>query len=155
MNLARFWRFHAVRASDAGQAGQAILWVVVMLPLLLSVVGLAIDGGIVFGARRELQNVADSAARAGAMQIDQGVYRESAGSTVLLDKTAARQVAAEYVAGQGREVSAAIEAESQRVVVQVSRQVPTSFLRLLGINTVRIVATAPASVRYGIEGGSK
>lgn len=144
-----------IRAWNAAQTGQAILWVLVMMPLFLSVVGLAIDGGIVFGARRELQNVADSAARAGAMQIDQAVYRESTGSMLVLDKAAARQVAAEYVAGQGRDVSAVIEAEPGRVVVQVSREVPTGFLRLLGINTVRIVATAPASVRYGIERGNQ
>ena len=46
----------------SAQSGQAIVWVAVMMPFFLSVVGLAIDGGIVFSARRELQNVADSAA---------------------------------------------------------------------------------------------
>ena len=54
-----------------GEAGQALVWTAVMLPLFLSVIGLAIDAGTIFDARRELQNVADSAARAGAMQIDQ------------------------------------------------------------------------------------
>ena len=46
--------------------GQAIVWTAVMLPLFLAIVGLAADGGLVFSARRELQNIADSAARAGA-----------------------------------------------------------------------------------------
>gem|GEM_PF-5201525 len=55
------------------QSGQLVVWTAVMLPLFLSVIGLAADGGIAFGARRELQNVADSAARAGAMQVDQRV----------------------------------------------------------------------------------
>ncbi len=139
----------------AAQGGQAILWVAVMLPLFLSVVGLAIDGGIVFGARRELQNVADSAARAGAMQVDQEAYRASSGSIVVLDLAAARQVAAEYVASQSGQVSAVIEAEPRRVVVQVSREVPTGFLRLAGVDAVRIAATAPANVRYGIERGNQ
>ena len=58
-----------------GQAGQAIVWAAVMLPLFLAVVGLAIDGGVVFAARRELQNVADAGARPGAMQVDHGAYR--------------------------------------------------------------------------------
>jgi Flp pilus assembly protein TadG len=122
-----------------------------MLPLFLSIVGLAIDGGLAFNARRELQNVADSAARAGAMQVDQRVYRETAGASVVLDEATARQVAGEYVASQGSGLAASITAEPQRVVVQVSREVPTSFLRLAGINTVRIGATAPAEVRYGIQ----
>lgn len=131
-------------------SGQAIVWVAVMLPLFLSVVGLAIDGGIVFNARRELQNVADSAARAGAMQVDQRVYRESSGATVVLDQAVARQVAAEYVASQGTGLSGAVAAEPQRVMVEVSREVPTSFLRIVRIDTVRVAANAPADVRYGI-----
>gem|GEM_PF-4347953 len=46
---------------------------------------------------------------------------------------------------------ATIAAERQQVVVQVGRDMPTSFLRLVGINTMRITATARASVRYGVE----
>lgn len=139
-------------ASRGGaQSGQVIVWVAVMLPFFLSVVGLAIDGGIVFSARRELQNVADSAARAGAMQIDQGVYRDTSGATVVLDMVPAREVATEYVAGQGSGLTATIAAEPQRVIVQARREVPTSFLRLVGIDTVRVNATATAGVRYGID----
>ena len=144
------WRIQIAHQGRSWQRGQAIVWVAVMLPLFLSVVGLAIDGGIVFDARRELQNVADSAARAGAMQIDQETYRATSGETVVLDQPAARQVADEYAAGQGVGI-ATIAVEPQRVVVTVSRDVPTSFLRLVGIATVRVSATAPAEVRYGID----
>jgi Flp pilus assembly protein TadG len=122
-----------------------------MLPLFVAVVGLGIDGGLVFGARRELQNVADASARAGAMQVDQRVYRESSGTTVVLDLTEAREVATAYVVGQGTELEASVTVEPQRVVVQVSREVPTTFIRLVGIDAVRIQAIAPAEVRYGIE----
>ena len=135
-----------------GEAGQALAWVAVMMPLFLSVVGLAIDGGTVFDARRELQNVADSAARAGAMQIDQGIYRQSSGTTVVLDPAVAREAAAEYVSSQGHGFSATITVGSKTVVVEVSRNVSTSFLRLVGISTVHITATAPATARYGIQG---
>jgi len=133
------------------QSGQLVVWTAVMLPLFLSVIGLAADGGIAFGARRELQNVADSAARAGAMQVDQRVYRESSGATVVLDQAVAREVAAQYVSSQRAALVATIAAERQQVVVQVGRDMPTSFLRLVGINTMRITATARASVRYGVE----
>ncbi len=90
------------------QRGQLIVWTAVMLPLFLSIVGLAIDGGLVFAARRELQNAADAAARAGAMQIDEGVYRESSGATVALDRGRARAIAAEYLAGRGTSLEASI-----------------------------------------------
>ncbi|MPZ16149.1 MAG: hypothetical protein GEU73_17325 [Chloroflexi bacterium] len=145
----RTW--HARWPVARAESGQVMVWAAVMLPLFLSVVGLAIDGGVVFSARRELQSVADASARAGAMQIDEGVYRGSAGATVVLDTDAARQVAAEFIVSQGPSLAGNISAASDRVVVQVSRDVPTSFLRLVGIETVRIRATAPADVRYGIE----
>jgi len=132
--------------------GQAIVWAAVMFPLFLSVVGLAIDASVAFDARRELQNVADAAARAGAMQVDQQTYRASSGKTVVLDQAAARQVAAEYIAEQGAGDTAMVAVEPQRVVVEVSRNVPTSFLRLVGISTVRVSAVATAAARYGISG---
>lgn len=132
--------------------GQAIVWAAVMLPLFLSVVGLAIDAGVVFDARRELQDVADAAARAGAMQVDQQIYRSSSGKTVVLDQPAARQVAAQYIADQSSGIMATITIDPQRVVVEVSRNVPTSFLRLVGLSTIRVSAVATAAARYGISG---
>jgi Flp pilus assembly protein TadG len=137
------------------EGGQALVWVVVMLPLFLSVIGLSIDAGTVFDARRELQNVADSAARSAAMQIDQSTYRASSGETVVLDAATARQAAAQYVDSQGAGFAATIDVGPKTVVVQVSRSVPTSFLRLVGIENVRISATAPAAPRFGIQGENR
>ncbi len=139
----------------ASECGQALVWVAVMLPLFLAVIGLSIDAGMIFDARRELQNVADAAARAGAMQIDQNAYRASSGATVVLDPAAARQAAMQEVGGQGAGMTVAVDVAPQRVVVQVSRNVRTSFLRLVGIGTVRISATAPAAPRYGIQGANR
>jgi Flp pilus assembly protein TadG len=136
-----------------GQSGQIVVWVAVLLPLLLSVIGLAIDGAIVFGQRRELQNVADSAARAGAMQVDERAYRESSGANLVLDLGAARQVAAEYLASQAPDLGATIGAEPTRVVVRVHREISTSFLTLVGIDTVGITASSIAEVRHGITHG--
>ena len=135
--------------------GQVIVWTAVMLPLFLSIVGLAIDGGLVFAARRDAQNAADAAARAGAMQIDERVYRESGGTRVVLEPERARATAAEYLAGSSPRLTASVAAERERLVVQVSRDVSTSFVRLVGIGTVRIAASATGAARHGIEGGSR
>lgn len=107
-----------------------------MLPLFVAIVGLAADGGLVFSARRELQNVADSAARAGARQIDVRAYRESRGRTVVLDGAAARRITAGYAADQGASRDNRIEVEPSRVQVGLSLDAPTTFLRLVGIETV-------------------
>ena len=134
--------------------GQAIVWVAVMMPFFLAIIGLAIDGGILFDNQRELQNVADGAARAGAMQIDQQTYRESGGQTVVLDPEGARQVATAYVLDQGTTLTAGVSADSHQVVVSVNRAVPTGFLRIVGITTIQISATATAEVHHGITQGS-
>jgi uncharacterized membrane protein len=132
-----------------------LAWAAVMMPFFFAVVGLTVDGGTVFDARRELQNTADSAARAGAGQIDQQVYRASNGASVVLDQASARVTAAQYVASQGADLNAVISSDDQHVLVSVSRDVPTNFLRLAGIDKVHIAADAPAEVRYGIDKGNK
>jgi uncharacterized membrane protein len=145
---------HRAVSFPRSEVGQALVWVAVMLPLL-SVIGLSIDAGTLFDARRELQNVADSAARAGAMQIDQTAYRASSGTTVVLDPATARQAAAQYISTRGARFAATIDVEPKSVIVQVSQSVPTSFLRLVGIGTMRITATAPAMPRFGIQGENR
>ena len=142
------------RGLAGSQAGQVVVWVAVMMPFFLSLVGLAADGGLVLASRRELQNVADSAARVGAMQIDQSVYRASSGQTVVLNAARARQAAAQYLVAQDPTVSATISSDRQRVVVQASRDMPTSFLRLAGIGSVHVGATSVAQPRYGIAQAS-
>ena len=142
------------KVAPRARCGQAIVWAAVMLPLLLAVVGLAIDGGIVFDNRRALQDVADSAARAGAMQIDQQIYRSSSGQTIVLDQPDAQQVAAEYVSSQGTGMTATVQTDAQHVVVTVNRAVPTSFLRIVGIDSVQISAKATAEVQHGITQGT-
>ena len=69
---------NAVRRED----GQALVMVAVMMVGLVSVVGLVSDGGLVFAQRRDLQNAADAAAAAAAMQIDEEAYRAT-GDVVL------------------------------------------------------------------------
>jgi Flp pilus assembly protein TadG len=125
-----------------------------MLPLFLAIVGLAIDGGIVFDARRETQNIADGAARAGATQLDEQTYRASSGQTIVLDQGSAQQAAAAYVANGGSALTANVSTDSQHVVVTVSRTVQPSFLRIVGLTTVQVSATATAEVQHGIAQGT-
>jgi len=132
--------------------GQALLVLVLALPVLLSVLGLVIDGGIVFDSRRELQNTADGAARVGAMQVDVDEYRRSDSQTVVLSKAAAEDAAREYLARESGQISILVEAEPELVSVRVDRDVALTFLSLVGFDTVGIEAVAVANVRYGVDG---
>src|SRR6185312_17093596 len=61
------------------ERGQAVVWVAAMLPFFLAILGLAIDGGVVWDAERQLQATADGAARAGAEAVDTSAYYASNG----------------------------------------------------------------------------
>lgn len=133
------------------ERGQASVMIVGALLMTLAFVGLAVDGARLFTARRDLQNVADSAALAGASALDEGVYRASAGLEVRLDAAAARLavervlVASALPAGTAAEVDVA----PNRVTVRLGRPVPTTFLRIVGLREQRIGATASASPQTG------
>ena len=137
---------------------QVIVWVVVMLPFFLAIVGLTIDAGRLFDARREVQNVADGAARVAVEQIDRAALRRS--GTLQLDYIQAQNMATQYVYSQesgsgwqqptydpdyggGKAVTG--------VTVHVSRNVPTSFMRIIKVvSTVTVSASAHAEACVGI-----
>ena len=128
--------------------GQVLVMVALMMVGVVSVVGLVSDGGLVFAQRRDLQNVADAAAAAGAMQIDEATYRST--GEVVLDERLAREAAALYLDGEG-DLDYVVSVLSGRVEVSVSRQATTSFLRVIGIDGVDVTASASAEPRYGVE----
>src|SRR5437868_13316623 len=72
---------------------QALLWLTLAVPLFVSMAGLAIDGGVLLTSRRELQSLADGAARAGATRVDIDRLRGSRGADVQLDPLLARAAA--------------------------------------------------------------
>jgi Flp pilus assembly protein TadG len=143
------------RRAARGEAGQALVLAVVMMPFFLSIIGVAIDGAVVFGARRDLQSVADAAARAAAMQVDTREYRASGGGKLVLDREGARRVAAEYLVAQRQGLTGEVGVDDGRVVVKVNRDVPTAFLRIVGLNAVRISTVAEAQAWFGIDRPSR
>ncbi len=141
---------------DAGERGQAIVWLAVMLPLFISVVGLVVDGGVVLDARRELQHVADAAAHAAATEVASERLRGSQGDRAELDARRAEAVAeafvAAYNAGRRPERSAVateLAASPEGIVVQVGQEVRLAFLPLVRIESVTVRATASAAPRIG------
>jgi Flp pilus assembly protein TadG len=124
----------------------AVVVVVLWLTVLLGVAGMVLDVGALYHARRQLQASADAAALAGASQ--------------LPDAAAAGTVAKQYgTAGKNKRdgLGAITETISARCVtaltgcypsnavnVTESAQVPTAFLRLFGINSVKLTAQSTA-----------
>jgi Putative Flp pilus-assembly TadE/G-like len=137
-----------------------IVWAAVMVPLLfLPIVGLMIDAGILFDAKRDLQNVADGAARVGAMELDERYLRGldpdslNPRGYVRLNPRAARDQALAYLRRVDvRGISTDIDAQTDHIQVVVHRDVRTNFLRLVRINWFTIHATGRAEPCSGVAG---
>jgi Flp pilus assembly protein TadG len=131
-----------------------IVWLAIMVPMLfLPIVGLTMDAGVMFDARRELQNLADGAARVGAMEINEPDLRARDNTTgaVHIAPGRARDSARAYldrVHFSGR--PADIDTQNNRVVVSLTREQRTGFLRLVGIADVTISATGRAAPCSGV-----
>jgi len=141
-------------------SAQALVWFTAALPLFLSIAGLAIDGGVLLASRRQVQSVADGAARAGATRLDQGRLRSSGGADVQLDSSRARDAAWSYLDQRlTRELAwqaapdASVEVGARRVHVVIQGTLHTAFLRVVHIDSVPVTATAYADLQYGIRSG--
>ena len=136
---------------NRNQRGQASVLLVGVLLIGLMFVGLAVDGARMFTARRDLQNVADGAALAGASSLDEGVYRASGGGDVRLDPVAARQAVNDVLTRSSLPASVKVDVivAADRVEVRVVRPVRPLFLGLVGIGPEQIGAHASASPETG------
>jgi len=140
--------------------GQALVWFTLALPLFLSIAGLAIDGGVLLASRRQLQSVADGAARAGATRLDLDRLRGSGGVDVQLEPTLARAATWSYLDERlARELdwtalpTAQVDVAARRVHVVIQGTLHTAFLRIVHIDSVPVEAGAFADLEYGIHSG--
>jgi hypothetical protein len=129
--------------------------------MFLAIAGLSIDGALLLAARRQVQSVADGAARAGATRLDQQLLRGSGGSAVRLDPVEARAVALDYVTQYlsrdlpwERLPTLDVQVSERRVHVVVEGGLRTAFLRIVQIDHVSVGAAAFADVQSGIRSPS-
>jgi hypothetical protein len=129
------------------ESGQVMPMVTVMSLGLLVMVGLVIDAGVMFAARRDLQANADSAARTGAAVIDEEAYRASNGRDAVLDPTGAELATHQRL----HDVDILqLSASPQAVFVRVTRPQPLLILGFLGLGPIRVEADSTARPRTGI-----
>jgi hypothetical protein len=129
------------------EAGQMMPIVAVMSLALLIMVGLVIDAGLMFAARRDLQATADSAARAGAAVIDEEAYRASNGRDSVLDPTGAELATLQRL----HDVDILrLSASPHAVFVRVARPHALLILGFLSLGPIRVEAGSTARPRTGI-----
>ena len=144
---------HRLRAAlhrQHGEQGQILVLTVVMMLGLLAVLGLVADGGLVFARHRELQATADAAARAGAAQLDETLYRASNGRTAQLNPTRARQAARGYLQATGFDGHAEVSADPASVTVALTQAMRPPIFGAFNGGDVQLSVRSLARPRTGI-----
>ena len=130
--------------------GQIAVMFALILPVLIGLSGLVIDGGVAMVQYRRGQVTLDSAALAAATQLNKDVF--STTNQVELIQSDARLVAMRYAQenGQGHVVVTGINVSGTKVTVYGAVASPTIFMRIFGIDQVRLSLSARAELKYGI-----
>jgi Flp pilus assembly protein TadG len=126
------------------ESGQILVLTVVMALGLLAVLGLVADGGLLLARHRELQNLADAAARAGAGQLDVATFRASGGQVAQLDPTQASAAARRQLRVAGFTGQLRIAASTTQVTVQVDERIRTPIFSSVLPSPVRLKVRAVA-----------
>jgi len=138
----RLTRLLARRRDDSG----AIAVTLAVTGMLVIVAAAALlGGGAVFAARAHGYDLAQSAARAGAQQIDTAIYRAS--GVLRLDPARAAQAAKQFLAAAG--ATGEVEVTAARITVTATSQQATPMLKPFGIADVTVTSTASATPTTG------
>lgn len=130
----------------SGDAGQVTAFTVVITAALLLLAGLVIDAGLALAAKTRALDLAQSAARTGAQQLDLTAYRVD--GIVRLDPDRAEQAARNYLAAA--HIAGTATATSRGISVTVHTLQRTQILRIVGIGAIEVRAEATARPRHGV-----
>lgn len=138
------------RRTVSGEDGSTSVFAVIVASVLILLAGLCIEGGRVLDARATLADTAEQAARAGAQQIAMGELRSS--GSVALDPATAAGAARDYLAAAGpTDAASSVSVQGGQVLVTLDADIPTTMLRLVGIDSVHLTISGTARTAIGIE----
>lgn len=128
------------------QSGQSLVLIALLLPALLAVLALAIDGGYAYAQRRQMQNAADAAAVAGArayaLQNDVNTAVSRFTSTNNASSFSWRQLSETRT-----DSLTGLSINLTNIEVTANVTYNTFFARIVGINEMTATATARARIQ--------
>lgn len=138
---------HRVAGRDDGMVTAFVL---IFAITLVFVSGLVLDGGRVLAAKREANNLAESAARAGAQAVSEDAVRD--GADIILDAAGAEDAACRFLgrAGQPCGGGTFVTIDGNQVTVTIH---DTVDLLLLPIATPEFTVDGSACIARGITTG--
>jgi Flp pilus assembly protein TadG len=128
--------------------GVATAGMLLAIPAVVIAIGFVLDVGVAIRGWNTAHDLAASAARAGAQQIDLGLYRQT--GVIQLDPQAAADASNAFLAAAGATGTASVTGDA--VTVTVTRTTPTQLLNLVGVGSFTEHATATARPLHGVVG---
>ena len=141
---ARRLRKH-VAARTTGDAG--VIPVTMLIFGMIALLGAAalLGGGTIFAARTHGYDLAESAARAGAQQLDTAAYRDN--GLLRLDPARAAQAAKQFLAAAG--ATGTVDVTAAGITVTATSRQATPMLGPFGITDITVTSTASATPATG------
>jgi hypothetical protein len=137
-------RFRAAR-HDTRDAGAVTPFVMLLCVALTALLGLVVDGGRALSAREKAFGEAEQAARAGAAQLSAASLR---GGSTVVQVGRATAAAESFMTASGHPGSVAVMGSTVVATVRTF-MLPTPLLALVGIDEIRISASASATAVAG------
>lgn len=129
------------------ERGSVSLFAVVVSLALFAAAGLVIDGTAGIAAASRASDIAEDAARAGAL----AAGTPGPSGLNVLDATHAREAAMAWLTGAGVDAAdAEITTDAAVVTVHVSLRRPTTLLRLAGVTELNVSGSGSARPAIGI-----
>jgi hypothetical protein len=125
---------------DRDDAGTVTAFTVILVLAVLAFAGLVLDAGLAISTKVHAMSDAQSAARAGARELDVAALR--ANGTIRLDPTQASTTAREWLSRAG--LAGTVVVTTDTVTVSVSPARRTQLLQLIGLDSIPVTATATA-----------
>jgi Flp pilus assembly protein TadG len=137
-----------VRERTGGDSGQVTAFATIMTIALLLVAGLVLDAGMALSVKVQALDVAQSAARAGAQELNLTAYRTS--GIAELNPAQAESAARTWLTTAG--FTGEATATTHTVTVTVHGTSRTQLLHLVGVRQLAVSATATATAVQGVTG---
>ena len=132
------------------ERAQATVWLVMLTLVLGLVFGLLAGGAVLFADQRWAAQLADSAARAGASQLDQAALRDAPDQPPRLAPARAEDRARQYVVDREPAADVQPQASPDLIVVRFRLHASTSIAHVPGQDGVDVVAEGSARPLAGL-----
>ncbi len=139
----------AVGRGPQADGGSISAFVILLVPALMALSGLVVDGGTALAAQQAAVDEAGQAARAGAGALSVDALRSG---VVEVDPQAAVAAAEAFTVAAGHPGTASVSAGV--VTVSIRYRIPTALLGIVGVRSLPVAGTASAIDVEGVTEGS-